>query len=443
MTPDIKSKSVYFGLLASQILAVACNTFLDIEYGSFTFEVVFWSCLYGYSINVVIKQGKVSGDYGKIRMNRLLIFALILTILVLIPKWGFPRAFIYFLALLQVSYNCVTTTRKQLYMSMLMSLVMVIFASAHYRADWSMLFYLIPYVIIVVFTIVLEQINNKSAELQANSLSIPMLAGKSTAIAAASISILLLGFFLYLITPKITIDQMYQGIGNPTAVGSSSKKISGQSSNSSSSNSSHGFYIIVSSNWPSSSEMRLVAAREGMPKWQASAIRTIADFSDSLDKVLKPKIENLKKLWDVIKEWLIKNALEITRLIILMVICSLIIALAFFIRETKLATWIKTRLDYLFLGVFQIHDNHEQVVSKYYYATERLFQLEDIERNYSATVKEHFDNIGRLNTENRNELKIMISYFEDFRYGNKTLNINQVKLVNKLYRKIYRSLTKN
>ena len=443
MSVELKHKSVYFGLLVSQLLAVACNVFLDIEYGHFAFEMFFWTCLYAYSIFVAVKQNGVMSEYGSIRMRRLLIFGAILSALIIIPTWGFPRAFIYILAILQVAYNCTTTSRRQLYMGILMSLVIVIFASSHYRADWTMLFYLIPYIIFVVFTIVAEQINSKSDELRTSSLSVPMLAGQSVAILSATLSILLVGFLLYLITPQTNIERLKQGMGNPTAIGPSPRKIDSLKSNQPQpANNPSGFFTNLLSNWPSSNQMRMAAMRTGMPEWQANAINTLADLSDYLSVKLKPTLKSIDDLWDAFKKWLTENALEIIQSISLLVLLCLMIALIILMRESAVANWIRTRIDYLSLGIFQVHGNHEHAISKYYFAIERLLDLQHLKRNSHITVKEHFDEISIYNYDTKGELKMIVRYFEDYRYGEKSVDKNKLALVNSVYKKIYRSLSK-
>ena len=443
MSIELKHKSVYLGLVASQLLAVACNVFLDIEYGYFAFEMVFWTCMYAYSIIVAIKQNGVMSEYGSIRMRRLLIFGAILSALVIIPTWGLPRSFIYILAILQVAYNCTTTSRRQLYMGILMSLVIVIFASSHYRADWTMLFYLIPYIIFVVFTIATEQINSKSDELRTSSLSVPRLAGQSMAIASATLSILLVGVLLYLITPQMNIEQLKQGLGNPTAIGHSPTKIDSSKSNQPQpTNSQSGFFTNLLSNWPSSNEMRMAAMRTGMPEWQANAINTLADLSDYLSVKLKPTLKNIDDLWDAFKKWLTENALEIIRSISLLVLLCLMIALIILMRESTVANWIRTRIDYLSLGIFQAHGNHEYAVSKYYFATERLFELQHLKRNSHMTVKEYCEEIGKYDSDTRHDLHKLARYFEDARYGEKPCDKSKLAAINLLYRKIYSSLSK-
>jgi len=442
MSIELKHKSIYVGLLISQLLAVTCNAFLDIRYGYFSFEMSFWILLYGYSIRVAIKQNGVLTEYGTTRMRRLVIFGAVISIFIFIPTWGIFRAVVYILAILQVAYNCTTTTRRQLYLSILVSLVMVVFASSHYRADWTMLFYLIPYVIFVVATIVAEQINSKSDELRTRSLSAPILVGQTIAIITATLSILLLGFLLYLITPQKTIDQLNHKFGNPTAIGASLHTFEAGAGNQS--------YLPIQepgmknllSNWPSPDEMRLAAKREGMPKWQADAINSLADISGNLSKGFTQTKKRFDSLWSAFKKWIEENLRQIIQVMILCLLLCLAIAFIFFTRELKVTTWIRSRFDYLYLGIFKIHCKQAYAISNYYYATERLFELQDIPRHRRMTVKEYFEEASNFNTEIKAELKMIARSFEDYRYGEKPYNKSELETLNSLYKKVYRTLSK-
>lgn len=82
-----------------------------------------------------------------------------------------PRAGLYLLAMLQASYNCATAGRRQLHLGLLTSLALVLFAASHYRADWTMLFYILPYLIAAVFTLVASQIGQRSDDLRLTGLA--------------------------------------------------------------------------------------------------------------------------------------------------------------------------------------------------------------------------------------------------------------------------------
>ncbi|OYT96561.1 MAG: hypothetical protein CFE49_06620, partial [Pseudomonas sp. PGPPP3] len=128
------------------------------QYGAFRFEALLWSLLFVFTLWIGWRQqGEVSAG-GKKAQKVVLVVGLLLTVVLFIPLWRFPRAGLAMLLMLQAAQNCVTVTRRQLYLGLLVSLVAVMFAASHYRADWTMLFYLLPYIVAVVFSLVCEQI---------------------------------------------------------------------------------------------------------------------------------------------------------------------------------------------------------------------------------------------------------------------------------------------
>ncbi len=143
-SPALTYFPVYVGLFAALTLAAICNSFLDIQYGAFRFEVLLWSLLFAFTLWIGWRQqGEVSAG-GKKAQKVVLVAGLLLTLVLFIPMWRFPRAGLAMLLMLQAAQNCVTVTRRQLYLGLLVSLVAVMFAASHYRADWTMLFYLLP-----------------------------------------------------------------------------------------------------------------------------------------------------------------------------------------------------------------------------------------------------------------------------------------------------------
>ena len=57
MSPPVTYRPAYIGLFASLVLAVACNAYLDIQYGAFGIEVMVWSAIYFFTLRVAWKQG--------------------------------------------------------------------------------------------------------------------------------------------------------------------------------------------------------------------------------------------------------------------------------------------------------------------------------------------------------------------------------------------------
>ncbi len=203
-SPPLTYFPAYAGLFAALVLGMSCNAYLDIQYRSFGFEVLFWSILFALTLRRGwLSQGAPSPQGEKGKKTTLVIGAL-LSILVFIPMWGFPRAGVAILALLQAAQNCVLLRRRDLYMGLLVSLILVLFATSHYRADWTMLFYLIPYIVAVVFTLVAEQISRRAQDVRRDSLSAGSTGGQWSAILAATTIILSIGALLYAVTPQTT-----------------------------------------------------------------------------------------------------------------------------------------------------------------------------------------------------------------------------------------------
>lgn len=451
MSSNLKYRSVYIGLFFAQILAVTCNAFLDIQYGMFGIEVVLWAFAFGFSLLIGLRQHGIANEGGKKMMRWVLILGGILFVIVFIPVWGFPRAGLYLLAVLQAAYNCITTSRRQLYMGLLMTLVMVMFAASHYRADWTMLFYLVPYITSVVFTVVAEQINGNADELQAQSLGKQVAGGQMIAIASATLTILIVGLFLYLITPQKTLVAMYWKWGNPTAFGLDDKKnhlvnggnmpsqasgSQGQTTTIGSQKNMDGFF----SGWLTPEEMRLASTREGMPKWQASTINMLADVSELARSSLQPVLQKAESFWQALKQWLKENTKQIIRTLILFSLLVLFVALMLLLRDAKADIWIRTRIDYLRLGVLNIYGSEYQVARVYYSAIERLFELHDVKRSPGMNAREYLLEVNGYWGEVE-ELKQITQIFEDLRYGDKLSNKRNSERMISLYRSIYKSLS--
>ena len=205
----------YLGLYAALLLAVACNAFLDIQYRSFLFEAISWGLLFAFGLLVGWGQRGEPSSGGKKAQRWVLGIGMLLALLIFVRLWGFPRAGLAMLLMLQAAQNCVCVSRRQLYLGLLVSLVAVVFAASHYRADWTMLFYLLPYVVAVVFTLVAEQVNRRSVEIRRDSLGSGLVAGQGMAILFATVVILGLGGLLYSLTPQPTWTSLMWKYGQP------------------------------------------------------------------------------------------------------------------------------------------------------------------------------------------------------------------------------------
>lgn len=446
MNAPLNYLPVYIGLFAIEMLAIICNCFLDISYGIFTTEVFLWFLAIAYSLRVAQRQAGVAKSNGNKIKNRFSILSLFLFPFIFIPMWGFPRAGVYLLGLLLVAYNCTITTSKQLHLAVLISLVLVIFASSHYRADWSMLFYLIPYVIALVFTLVAEQINRKVEDTYLNSLNKQLIGAQAYAIAAACLIILFIGLFLYLITPQVIWTSFSSQWGSPAS--SSMQGNSGNANDRGGSGSGDGELsqgnandIRVSSNsLPTSAEIRKMARRPGMPEWQSETMMAMANALDGYEEHLKPIVIYFADLWEVFKEWLKKNLETIIFLLVALMLLMIMFGLSRLFKEAKVTLWVLSRWDYLRLGILVMHAPDEQAVIQYYKATERLFYLHDMERSKFNNAQEYLRNIPTLRKDIKTLLLELTTLFEDSRYGLQGASTDKIKRMRTLYCRIYQCI---
>lgn len=435
---------VYLGLLATQILALVCNTFLDIQFGIFGTEVLLWSIAYAFTMRLAWRQGGSASEDGKRWTRRVLVAAILLSLLIFLPMWGLPRGVLYMLAALQVAYNCMTTSRGHLHLSLSISVAMVLFAASHYRADWTMLFYLIPFVAAAVFTLVAEQINRKASELREQSLGRQVVGAQGAAIGAATSTILVLGLLLYVLTPQPTWLSLSSDWGQPSSIpggnaGSQGGGVGVVPEGSGGGGANEGGGGHMTSGWLSSAEMRQAAARPGMPEWQSGAINSMADVAESLRDVMEPVMRSMEDLWKALKKWLKEHRNAVANLLFALAALALLYALWRLMREARAATWLRTRFDYFRLVRLGRVSGDEHGARNCYEAMERLFLLQDIERGKHANTLEYQNEIGGLYRHLRGETGEMTRLYEDARFGGMTGGA-QVSRMRELYGRIFRQL---
>jgi hypothetical protein len=444
MSPPLRYLPVYLGLFAAQVLALACNAFLDIQYRGFATEVLLWTVTFAITLRVGWRQGGEITAVGKRWMRRTLLFGLLLTALIFLPMWGLPRAGVYVLAMLMASYNCITTTRRHLHMGLLVSVVMVLYATTHYRADWTMLFYLVPYVAAVVFTLVAEQVNRKTSELRQQSVGHQIVGAQGAAIAAATVVILALGSLLYALTPQVTWLSMSWRWGQPAGFSVGDAKLQAGNDGGKSGGAAGGSGAAGSGSeggslrpgWPSPGEMREAAARKGMPAWQRDVINGMADLTEKVESAMRPVMQSMKKLWDAVKEWLKRNRDTIAQSLSALGILALLYALFRLIREARVATWLRTRFDYVRLVLLGMHGPDANGAQTHYEAMVRLFKLHNIERDRHENTREFLTEINSFYRDLRQETGEMTRHYEDARYG-EAAGTGQVERMRDLYRQIF------
>ena len=472
----------YLGLFASLMLAVACNAFLDIQYGSFGFEMFFWGLIFGWTLLVGLRQHGQANESGPRQQKIVLLLGLVASVIVFIPMWGFPRAGLYMLVVLQASLNCVTTTRRQLHFGLLVSAVMVMFAAAHYRADWTMLFYLIPYIIAVVFTMVSEQISRRAQDIRQASLGNATHAGQGLAIAAATSIILGLGGLLYLATPQLTwlgIEWRYGQLtnigflGEPQEAGKSGQSSGGNEGrgqdgddagqgsgsggsdhagqggsggtgsgggNATSGESGEGYGMSPGHGWPTPAEMREAAKRPGMPAWQSGVIMQMASLDEAIGEALAPIKQALEDLWKQLKEWLKENRSVVLTSLLALLLLVLLIVTALLLREVKAVAWLRTRFDYLQLVTLARHGSGTAGATQFYRAMERLFFIAETPRAPNANTREFLREATYYRDHIRPEVTELTGLFEQYRYGPELPDHKQLGRMRDLYRAIFQKI---
>jgi len=479
MSAPLTYLPAYIGLFASLMLAVACNAFLDIQYGSFGFEMFFWMLIFGWTLLVGWRQHGQANDSGPQQQKVVLLLGLAASVIVFIPMWGFPRAGLYMLVVLQASLNCVTTTRRQLHFGLLVSAVMVMFAAAHYRADWTMLFYLIPYIIAVVFTMVSEQISRRAQDIRQASLGSATNAGQGLAIAAATSIILGLGGLLYLATPQLTWLGLEWRYGQLTNIGflgepqedekagqsgggnegrdpdgsdpgqgsggkGSGNAGQGRGSDAGTANpgeSGDEYGMSPGRGWPSPAEMREAAKRPGMPAWQSGAIMQMASLDEALAEVLAPIKQALEDLWQRLKEWLEENRTVAMAALFALLLLVLLIVAALLLREVKAVAWLRTRFDYLRLVTLARHGSGTTGATQFYRAMERLFVIAETPRAPNANTREFLREATYYRDHIRPEATELTQLFEQYRYGPEQPDLPRLERIRELYRAIFQKMS--
>lgn len=456
MTLSPLNFSAYLGFFAALMLSVACNAFLDIQYGTFPREMIFWTLVFGWTLLIGWRQNRKTTASGKAWQKGVLFFGLFLFFFVFLRMWDMPRAGLYLLAMLQASYNCVTTGRRQLNLGLLVSLALVLFATSHYRADWTMLFYLAPYVVAVVFTLVAEQIHRRGDELRRLSLGRPSSQGQGAAILAATVAILLVGGGLYLLTPQVSwpyLEWRYGQLsphnngGNLEQAGLAGQHGADNTADGGDAGQDQargggdmGQELLPGSRWPTPAEMRAAAKRPNMPGWQAKAIEQLADASESVQQTLQPVVVAVIDLWEVLKQWLKEHWLAALLGLLVLLLLIILAAFAALLREVPWIAWLLTQWDYLRLGVLARHAQGQRGASQYYQAMARLFALQDVPRSATVNTREYLAQIGRRHKDLHRSAAEMTLLFEQARYGQRPVDADNVRRMRELYRELYRKL---
>lgn len=450
MSPSVTYLPAYLGLYASLVLAIVCNTFLDIQYGGFFVESLLWAGLYAWTLNVGWRQQGEESDEGRAKQKAVVVVGLIVSVLIFIPMWG-PRGGVYILAMLQAANNCVTTTRRRLYLGLLVSVVMVMFAANHHRADWTMLFYLLPYLVAVVFTLVAEQVSRRAQDIAGAGPARAVVGGQGAAIAAATAAILAIAGLLYATTPQVTWPYLQWRFGQPTNLGhiGGAQVDAGQGGEGGMSvapggagggqgeSAGEGEGMTLKSGLPSIAEMRKAAGRSGMPEWQSAAITSLADLAESLDQVLAPVMQSIAMQWQSLLDWLKQHWRELLLGLLGLILAALLLAAALLLRESRPGIWLLSWFDYLRLGLFAFHAPGNTGARQYFHAMERFLVLHGVERMPAENTREYLQQLSRRHEHLRREFAELVLLFEKARYGAAPVDAVMVRRMRELYRNIH------
>ena len=442
MSPPLTSPAVYIGLFFTLWLAIVCNLFLDIHYGGFGFECLVWGLAYAFSLwRGYALKGEVT-EKAKSLQKKLSILALLLFFIVFTPIWGLPRSGIYFLGALQIAYNFTLTARRNLQLTCVVALVMVIFACSHFRADWTMLFYVLPFLMALVYTLVADQIDQRAVEIRGLSTRYQTLRGQGWAVISATAMILVTGALLYLVTPHFQWDQITWRYGLPTPgqIGDKSDiqlaNAGGQQGKKQAVSKAALGELQGARQWPTPAEIREAAKRPGMPAWQAKMMGGLASGMEQGNQLTSSLKVKFKPLWDELKKLLKKHLLKILMILTILAFMAMMI---YWFRELRLFSWMRTRWDKH--TVAWLGGSPRQQILLIYHRMERLFGYYEPSRSIQANTLEYRRLVSRLWPSLTAEVSALTAMFDMARYSLEPINADHERQAKAAYRKIYQELT--
>jgi Ca2+/Na+ antiporter len=476
MSPPVVYLPAYIGLFATLVLAVASNAYLDIQYGGFGVEVMVWATVYFFTLRVAWGQRGVVSEHGQSRQKLWLAIGMLMTLVLFLPMWGLPRGGLYALAALQASMNCVTVDRRTFMMAITVSAVMVMFATMHHRADWTMLFYLVPYLFAVVFTLVAEQVSRRVQEVQQDGRDSHAVGSQGISIVAAAATLLAVALILFALTPQVTWLSLKWKYGQLSNIGFLNSKEKGADGGTSESGGAEGGTedaqraagaggkepggdqdiahgeagqslgdgyresLGPQFNWPTLGEMREAAKRPGMPQWQSRTIRQAAELVEMTAVTFQPIKLGLDELKNDAKQWLQENRQDVLRAIFMMIILMLLIAAWILFREARLGLWLRSRWDYLRLGLLWHYPSGRAGADQYFRALERLLDVQGLARPSTMNTREYLSRLSRRYDFVEHEVTEIILLFEKTRYGDSNPSASELKQIRLHYRQIYYSV---
>jgi len=442
-SPPLTHISTYAGLCAALVLSMTCNAYLDIRHGSFGTEVLTWLGVFAYTLSVGWRQrGKVTA-IGRMHQWVVLLIGAAVSVSVFIPTWGFPRAGLYILGVLQAIQNCVTVTRRNLYLGLLVSLILVLFAASHFRADWTMLFYLLPYVVAVVFTLVSDQVHRRVQTVHNQSLGLASAGGQGVAIAAATAAILALGALLYAVTPQQYATHLYWRYGQPGGAlhmregmpPSGGQPGAGLGGSGLAGSQGHGRGASgAGGKLSGSAQIRSAANQQGMPRWQSGAIYLLADGVAWVERVWTPVDLGLEDMLASARRWWQAHLPALKTMLLLLFVAVLAAAAVWWLRRLRPVLRLRVQLEHLLWGAWGLLPPGNRGVLRCHAAVVRLFTLHGLTRPPGATAREYARLTHKRHANLHRQMAELTQLFEQARYGATLTTRAQLRRVRELYR---------
>jgi hypothetical protein len=186
--------------------------------------------------------------------------------------------------------------------------------------------------------------------------------------------------------------------------------------------------------------MRAAAERKGMPQWQSSTIMRMADMVEMTQVTLTPIKLGLDELWNRVMEWLSAHRQAIIQSIMALILLTLLIAAWLLMREARVGIWLRSRYDYLRLGLLRQHAKGNVGVFQYYAALQNLMDVNGMARPPSTNTREYLAQIGYRFEHLRRGAIEMTFFFERARYGNQEVSSKDLERMHQNYRRIYKDI---
>jgi hypothetical protein len=156
---------------------------------------------------------------------------------------------------------------------------------------------------------------------------------------------------------------------------------------------------------------------------------------------MAPLMDALEEFGTALKEWLKEHRSQTLAGLLGLLLLAILIALGYLAREASAVVWLKTRFDYLRLGLLAWHAGGSRAAHQYYGAMEALFALGEMPRSVTTNAREYLAKTSHFHRELRREMTEMTLLFEQSRYGHRPLSEQQISRMREVYRQIYRKLS--